>query len=188
MCLPGSVCRLVWGLPADETCLVCLGEIVEEKQSCYCGGDEHRWKRGWQAWNDLGWVHRMVRCSKFFVKMHEHGRSGESFLVFLKEVADASHTSPRRYFPERHIPVVKLLIKKSPAEDSYESNDKPVVISYEGSHSLPGWLQFLSEHTDLNLQEILDGNYQDYVKETCTQTQPRCSCHNWTLASPGSSD
>eukprot|EP00434_Breviolum_minutum_P031963 symbB.v1.2.028267.t1/scaffold2983.1/size65930/3 len=71
----------------------------------------------------------------------------------------------RRYFPERHIPVVKLLIKKPPAEDSYESNDKPVVISYEGSHSLPGWLQFLSEHTDLNLQEILDGNYQDYVKE-----------------------
>ena len=109
-------------------------------------------------------------------------------LVFLKEVADASHTTPRRYFPERHIPVVKLLIKKPPAEDSYESNDKPVVISYEGSHSLPGWLQFLSEHTDLNLQEILDGNYQDYVKETCTQAQPRCSCHNWTLASPGSSD
>eukprot|EP00438_Fugacium_kawagutii_P022032 Skav212844 [mRNA] locus=scaffold325:118637:131588:+ [translate_table: standard] len=65
----------------------------------------------------------------------------------------------RRYFPERHIPVVKLL-KKLPSDD--EQNDRPVVISYEGHHHLPGWLQFLSEHTDLNLQEILDSNYDAY--------------------------
>ena len=84
--------------------------------------------------------------------------------------------------------MVKLLVKKPPAEDSFESNDKPVVISYEGSHSLPGWLQFLSEHTDLNLQEILDGNYQDYVKETCTQTQPPLFMSQLNTYKHGSSD
>ena len=73
--------------------------------------------------------------------------------------------SGRRYFPERHIPVVKLL-KKLPQSDDFEQNDKPVVISYEGHHHLPGWLEFLSEHTELKLQEILDSNYEAYVKET----------------------
>lgn len=70
----------------------------------------------------------------------------------------------RRYFPERHIPVVKLL-KKLPQSDDFEQNDKPVVISYEGHHHLPGWLEFLSEHTELKLQEILDSNYEAYVKD-----------------------
>ena len=73
--------------------------------------------------------------------------------------------SRRRYFPERHIPVVKLL-KKLPQSDDFEQNDKPEVISYEGHHHLPGWLEFLSEHTELKLQEILDSNYEAYVKET----------------------
>ena len=68
--------------------------------------------------------------------------------------------SRRRYFPERHIPVVKLL-KKLPQSDDFEQNDKPVVISYEGHHHLPGWLEFLSEHTELKLQEILDSNYAE---------------------------
>ena len=35
----------------------------------------------------------------------------------------------RKYFPERHIPVIKLLVKKPPEDDGLDhSNDKPVVI------------------------------------------------------------
>ncbi|CAK9070476.1 unnamed protein product [Durusdinium trenchii] len=71
----------------------------------------------------------------------------------------------RRYFPEHHIPVVKLLIKTPVTEDSLETNDKPTVISYEGGHHIAGWLEFLGHHTDLNLQDVLDSNYDAYVKE-----------------------
>lgn len=76
----------------------------------------------------------------------------------------------RRYFPERHIPIVKLLIKNPPS-DEFE-NDKPVVISYEGHHDIAGWLDFLSQHTSVNLQEILDSNYEDYVKDAWPQMVP----------------
>eukprot|EP00913_Durusdinium_trenchii_P003248 g3004.t1 len=68
----------------------------------------------------------------------------------------------RRYFPEHHIPVVKLLIKTPVTEDSLETNDKPTVISYEGGHHIAGWLEFLGHHTDLNLQDVLDSNYDAY--------------------------
>ncbi|CAE7811621.1 unnamed protein product, partial [Symbiodinium sp. CCMP2456] len=63
----------------------------------------------------------------------------------------------KKYFPERHIPVIKLLVKKLPEDDGLDhSNDKPVVISYEGGHDIASWLQFLGEHTELKLQDVLD--------------------------------
>ena len=35
----------------------------------------------------------------------------------------------KKYFPERHIPVIKLLVKKPPEDDGLDhSNDKPVVL------------------------------------------------------------
>ncbi|CAJ1416807.1 unnamed protein product [Effrenium voratum] len=68
----------------------------------------------------------------------------------------------RRYFPERHIPVVKLLVKKV-SEDGMD--EKPTVLPYEGGHSIASWLSFLMQHTSLNLQEVLDSNYDSYVKE-----------------------
>ncbi|OLQ14830.1 Galacturonosyltransferase 8 [Symbiodinium microadriaticum] len=65
----------------------------------------------------------------------------------------------KKYFPERHIPVIKLLVKKPPEDDGLDhSNDKPVVISYEGGHDIASWLQFLGEHTELKLQDVLDQN------------------------------
>ncbi|CAJ1352824.1 unnamed protein product, partial [Effrenium voratum] len=35
----------------------------------------------------------------------------------------------------------------------------------EGGHSIASWLSFLMQHTSLNLQEVLDSNYDSYVKE-----------------------
>ena len=69
------------------------------------------------------------------------------------------------------------LLKKLPQSDDFEQNDKPVVISYEGHHHLPGWLEFLSEHTELKLQEILDSNYEAYVKETWRGILSPCVTH-----------
>ena len=49
----------------------------------------------------------------------------------------------KKYFPERHIPVIKLLVKKPPEDDGLDhSNDKPVVLLGLGlrgtQHRLPG--------------------------------------------------
>eukprot|EP00928_Gymnodinium_smaydae_P020290 TRINITY_DN17849_c0_g1_i2.p1 TRINITY_DN17849_c0_g1~~TRINITY_DN17849_c0_g1_i2.p1 ORF type:complete len:2813 (-),score=661.09 TRINITY_DN17849_c0_g1_i2:46-7815(-) len=69
----------------------------------------------------------------------------------------------KKYFPESHIPVIKLL-KKNIDPDDGESSQPPTVIAYDGDFELSSLLYFLAQHIGLDLEDVMKSNYEVYAK------------------------
>ncbi|CAE8584092.1 unnamed protein product, partial [Polarella glacialis] len=93
-------------------------------------------------------------------------RKSEQVTVGIMNIDE--NQADRKYFPENHIPVIKLLTKPIISEsENTESkpSDRATCIAFEGRNSLPDWLQFLHAHTGLVLEDVLSSNYESYSKE-----------------------
>ena len=63
------------------------------------------------------------------------------------------------------VPTVPRLCLRPPIQPG--SNPKTPRISYEGGHDIASWLQFLGEHTELKLQDVLDQTLGHALLQGC---------------------